>query len=89
MSQPALTKEAVQKALEEFQDPETGRSVVALGQVHDLEVSDSKLVLNLGLTTYSAPLWHQTQTEAADFLRARFPGLSHVSVHLAVHERPG
>ncbi len=88
MPQDELTKEAVEKALDEFKDPELGRSVVALGQVHDLKAENGKIRLTLGLTTFSAPLWKQTQAEAAGLLRSRFRGLSDVTVDLTLHERP-
>jgi ATP-binding protein involved in chromosome partitioning len=88
MSDGKLSREAVEKALEEFRDPETGRGVVTLGQVHHIEIEDNHVALTLGLTTHSAPLWQETQAEAARFLRAEFPGLSDVAVELAVHERP-
>ncbi len=83
-----LTKADVEQALGEFKDPETGRSIVALGQVHDLKVDGDRVSLTLGLTTFSAPLWEETRTALADKLRGRFAQLLDVRVDLAVHERP-
>jgi ATP-binding protein involved in chromosome partitioning len=78
---------AVKQVLSEFPDPETGRSVTQLGQIHRLSLADGRLEVTLGLTSYAAPLWEQTRAELASLLEERFPGLQ-VAVGLAVHERP-
>jgi len=83
-----LNLEAVEKALDDFQDPELGRSVRALRQVHDLAVDDGRVRLTLGLTTYAAPLWKETQAELIGMLRQRFPQATDVAVDLTVHDRP-
>jgi ATP-binding protein involved in chromosome partitioning len=88
MAEEALNRESLQKALESFHDPETGRSIVKLGQVHGLELADHKAVVTLGLTTYSAPLWEQTKSELADHLKSKLPQLSDVTVNVEVHDRP-
>jgi ATP-binding protein involved in chromosome partitioning len=80
------TEAAVQKALSEFKDPETGRGITQLGQVHGLRLDGERLSVTLGLCTWSAPIWEQTRSELAEHLHARFPGLS-VTVELAVHQR--
>ncbi len=48
--------------LDEFKDPELGRSVVKLGQVRELHVADGRVAVTLGLTTFSAPLWEDACT---------------------------
>ncbi len=70
----------------EFTDPETGRSITQLEQVHGLRLDGRRLSVTLGLTTWSAPVWEQTRAELAELLRRRFPGLE-VTVELAVHQR--
>ena len=80
------SESAVRAALAEFQDPETGRSITQLEQVHGLQLDDRRLSVTLGLTTWSAPLWQQTRAELVEHLRKRFPGLD-VAVELAVHHR--
>ena len=80
------TEAAVRAALAEFKDPETGRSITQLEQVHGLQLDGQRLSVTLGLTTWSAPLWEQTRAELAEHLRQRFPGLD-VTVELAVHQR--
>ncbi|HVX59323.1 MAG TPA: Mrp/NBP35 family ATP-binding protein [Pirellulales bacterium] len=87
MSASEINEAAVRAALAEFKDPETGRSVTQLDQVHDVKLADGRLSLTLGLTTHSAPLWKETQAECAELLRRKFPALSEVTVSLAVHER--
>jgi ATP-binding protein involved in chromosome partitioning len=80
-------EKSVRDVLAGFQDPETGRSITKLDQVHRLALGGEKISVTLGLTTWSAPLKEATRTELADLLRQRFPG-PEVRVELAVHERP-
>ncbi|MEN6452329.1 MAG: Mrp/NBP35 family ATP-binding protein [Thermoguttaceae bacterium] len=77
---------AVRAALNEFKDPETGRSVVQLEQIHGLKLDDRGLRVTLGLTTWSAPLWNETRDELLAHLRTRFPGLP-IDVELTSHDR--
>jgi ATP-binding protein involved in chromosome partitioning len=86
MSNNQPTESAVRAALAEFKDPETGRGVVQLEQVHALRLEGQRLDVTLGLTTWSAPIWEQTRTELTDLLRAKFSGLE-VAVEIAVHHR--
>ena len=76
----------VRTALAEFKDPETGRSVMQLEQIHGMRLDDQHLAVTLGLTTWSAPLWEQIRAELAEYLSQRFPSLE-VTVELAVHQR--
>jgi ATP-binding protein involved in chromosome partitioning len=86
MSDNQPTEAAVRAALAEFKDPETGRSITQLQQVHGLKLAGQRLAVTLGLTTWSAPVWEATRAELAEALRQRFPGLD-VAVELAVHQR--
>jgi len=83
-----LSEAAVQAALAEFKDPETGRSVVEMKQIHDLRLADGSLSVTLALTTHSSPLWKETQAELTQLLRSRFAELKDVQVQLSVHQRP-
>jgi ATP-binding protein involved in chromosome partitioning len=83
-----VTQAQVEQVLDEFQDPETGRSIVKMGQVGDLKLDGDKLSLRLALTTYCAPLWEETRAALAEQLRKHSPRLSEVDVALEVHERP-
>ena len=86
MPEEKITEAAVRAALAKFQDPETGRSVVQLEQIHGLRLEGGRLTITLGLTTWSAPLWEATRAELAQQLSRQFPGLQ-VAVELAVHQR--
>jgi ATP-binding protein involved in chromosome partitioning len=86
MTNQPVTEPIIREALAQFKDPETGRSVVQLGQIHQLELSGENLVVTLGLTTWSAMLWEETRSELDSLLKKQFPDLK-VTVKLAVHER--
>src|SRR5437879_2443432 len=77
---PAVTEAAVRKVLDDFRDPETGRSVTQLEQVHDVRLDDGKLAVTLGLTTHSALLWQEIGAELEDLLAAKFSELKEVKV---------
>jgi ATP-binding protein involved in chromosome partitioning len=85
---PRADEAAVRALLSDFKDPETGRSVLQMEQVRDVNLADDRLSLTLALTTHSAPLWKETQTELENLCRSRFPELKEVRVNLAVHNRP-
>ena len=86
MSSDQPTEAAVRAALAEFKDPETGRSITQLEQVHALRLDGGRLSLTLGLTTWAAPIKEQVRAELVEQLGRRFPGLD-VAVELAVHDR--
>ena len=83
-----MNEAAVQAALSEFKDPETGRGIVEMGQVRDVRLAGDQLSLTLALTTHSAPLWKTTRADLIELLQSRFPELKQVEVKLAVHDRP-
>jgi len=87
MTEGPITEVLIRDLLAQFQDPETGRSITQLGQVHQLKLDGDRLSLTLGLTTHSAPLWNDTRAELIELLHTRFPQLQ-ATVDLAVHERP-
>jgi ATP-binding protein involved in chromosome partitioning len=78
----------IRVALSDFLDPETGRSVIDQGQVHDIKIDGGRATLRLDLSTYSAPLWKETQIECAQRIQAKLPALAEVTVNLGVHHRP-
>lgn len=88
MAEGQIDRNAVEAALRDFSDPETGRDVVTMEQVHEIDVDDGRLSLSLALSTHSAPLWEETRASAAAFLREKFPSLSDVTVRLTVLDRP-
>src|SRR5688572_28228345 len=83
----AVTEADVRAVLAEVSDPETGRDVVRMDQVREVKLAGDRLLVMLGLTTHSAPLWRETIQGAEQFLRAKFPSLAEVSVQHVVHQR--
>ncbi|NLF69975.1 MAG: Mrp/NBP35 family ATP-binding protein [Candidatus Anammoximicrobium sp.] len=79
---------AVQAALAEVKDPESGRSLTKLDQVKNVQVQDGKLSLELSLTTWSAPLWRDVLESVQEKLRATFPQLASLDIRQSVQERP-
>lgn len=88
MSEAPLTKQTILQALDGFPDPETGRSIAKLEQVHRLELEADKVSITLGLTSYSAPLWEETRIELVKYLRQKLPALAEVQVRVEPHDRP-
>jgi len=88
MSDSSLSPAAVNAALADFPDPETGRGVVQMEQVRDVRIDGGSLKVTLGLTTHSALLKEDVRSEAAALLRARFPQASEVIVEIVNHDRP-
>lgn len=87
MSTP-LDVAALESAIGDFPDPETGRPVRQMGQVRDLQVAGNEASLSLALTTHSAPIAAEIQAALAAQIQSRLPALSKVTVNLATHERP-
>lgn len=79
---------ALQNAIGDFPDPETGRSLASLSQIRDLKVDGDSASLTLALTTHSAPIWNETRDTLIERIKSRLPQLREVQVKLAVHERP-
>lgn len=88
MQNGAIDVANVRTALDKFKDPETGRSVVVMDQVRDIQVEGDRIQVQLGLTTHSAPLWNQTLEDAKRYLVNAFPGASEVIVERVSHDRP-
>ena len=78
----------IQDVLQEFKDPELGRSVVALGQIKNIELKDKNLSLTLELTSHSAPLWNETRDALVSSLKNRVPDLQEINVTVTEHSRP-
>jgi len=88
MANNMINKDTVEKVLSTFLDPESGRNIVQLEQVHDLRIDANRLKVMLGLTTFSAPLWNDVQLELVNHLKKQLPQLEEVEVDLTLHERP-
>ena len=88
MSAGPVSVAALEEAIGDFPDPETGRPVRQQGQVRDLSAGGSRASLTLALTTHSAPIAAETRDSLAAQIKARMPQLAEVTVNLATHERP-
>ena len=86
MSSTTPSESTIREVLSQFKDPETGRSITQLGQIHQLKCEGDRLDITLGLTTWSAPLWEETRAELAALLIQHFPELK-ANISLAIHER--
>jgi ATP-binding protein involved in chromosome partitioning len=84
----AIDRAAVDAVLAAFPDPETGRDVKTLGQVRDVAIRGQQVIVTLGLTTWSAPVWAEARQELIDRLRAALPGEAEVAVEVVEHRRP-
>ena len=83
-----IDEAAVRAAVADFKDPETGRGVVEMEQIRDIEIGASRLSLTLELTTHSAPLQSEVRAALVELLQGTFDDLDEVDVALAVHQRP-
>ena len=78
----------VKAALEALKDPETGRGVLEMDQVHDVQAQQGRIHVTLGLTTHSAPLWPELRDAAIARLQAAFPDVAAIDVDIEKHVRP-
>ena len=88
MAAAKVDESAVRTALQDFLDPETGGSVVELGQLSAVRVEGDSVFLTLALSSHSAILRDRTAKELTERVRSRVPGVQNVAVELAVLERP-
>jgi ATP-binding protein involved in chromosome partitioning len=84
----SLDRAAVETALAPLLDPESGRSVVSMDQLHDIGVDGAKVSVTLGLTTWSAPLWEEVRVEALRLLNEKLPVGTEVQLRIVEHLRP-
>lgn len=83
-----LDRARVEQAIGDFPDPETGRSVLATGQILAVDVAGERVSVTLGLTTHSAPLWNETCGRLRDQLATRLPSAGQITVQRGPFERP-
>ena len=88
MSETELQRDDVEAVLAEFKDPETGRSITQLEQIHKLQIDGDRIAITLGLTSHSAPIWEKTRSDLEALLRDRLPGVAAVEIEIHEHQRP-
>ncbi len=87
MADGPLDNARIQAALTDFSDPETGRSALQQGQIHDIQVSGNQLTLTLALTTWAAPIANEVLDALLRQLQSQFPQLTAIHINRAVHQR--
>ncbi|MEX0610891.1 MAG: Mrp/NBP35 family ATP-binding protein [Pirellulales bacterium] len=87
MAAGSITRDTVQAILADFPDPETGRGMGPMEQIHDISITGRRVEVTLGLTTWAGPLWDDIRKEAGSLLRNKFPADTEVNVRIARHER--
>src|SRR5262245_273930 len=81
-------RSTVETALAGLLDPETGRPLAQLDQLHDIDVDGSRVSVMLGLTTWSAPLWEEVRGECTQLLEKKLPSGTDIRVRVVEHHRP-
>jgi ATP-binding protein involved in chromosome partitioning len=84
----AIDSAKIDSVLADFPDPETGRGLKTMGQVREVDVRGGAVVVTVGLTTHSAPLWADTRQSLIDKLRTAVPQAERVEVEIVEHRRP-
>ncbi len=88
MASGPITPETVEAALAELPDPETGRPVTRMEQIHDIVIAGHRVDVRLGLTTWAGPLWEDVRTDAESLLRRNLSRDAEINVHIVEHVRP-
>lgn len=87
MSNPLPSREEILKVLDQFLDPELGRSIVALDQVQDVSLEENRIAISVGLTSFSAPLWPDFVEELKALLKQRFNSAFDVNIKITEYPR--
>src|SRR6476661_6413143 len=88
MADAPITSATIESALADLPDPETGRDLARMDQIHDVAVKGNRVEVTLGLTTWSGLLWDETRQEAERLLMEKLPAGTDVHVRIAEHTRP-
>ncbi len=82
-----ISREAVMAALSKVEEPELHRDLVSLNMVHNLEIQDSTVKLDLVLTTPACPLKDKLEADARQAVLS-VPGVKSVEIKLNAVVRP-
>jgi ATP-binding protein involved in chromosome partitioning len=77
---PALTEENILKALQNVQDPDLRRDIVALGFVRDLTIKGKDVSFILQLTTPACPVRDQFKAESERHIRQQIPEVGNIDI---------
>ena len=78
---------AVEQAVADFKDPETGRSALQLEQIRDIQVTGDQLTLTLALTSWAAPIQGDVHRDLEELLGASFPEFRSITVTRTLLDR--
>ena len=87
MTEGPIDVSAVQNALADFPDPETGRSIAQMGQLEDVQVNGRQVTVCLGLTSWAAAVFDETMAALKQRLQEALPSDAEVSVERREHHR--
>ncbi len=87
MSNDQLRIEDVNEVLEQVKDPETGRSITRTKQLYDFQVTDDALLIQIGLTSHSAPIHQRFRDNVISLVHDHFPNLKSIEVEIHEHQR--
>ncbi len=76
-----VTRETVLEALRQVKDPEINKSLVDLGMIRDVEISDSAVKVTVALTMAGCPLKSRIKDDVSKAVQS-VEGVSHVEVVL-------
>ncbi|MDG2221266.1 MAG: Mrp/NBP35 family ATP-binding protein [Rubripirellula sp.] len=79
--------ETIEKIVGEYPDPETGRALRSMGQVKEVSVDGSTVIVTIALTTHSMPIREDVAEAIESRIVAAVPG-SQVQLKFVTHERP-
>lgn len=82
-----LTVDSVRAAITSHPDPETGRPIGKMDQIHDIVVDGNAVAITLGLTSHSAPIADEVVDALRSKIVAAMPGTD-VTVNVVDHVRP-
>jgi len=88
MAEAFADRAAVDAALAQCIEPETGSDIVSNRQVREVLDDNGALRVQVALTSHDAPLWADKRAEIEQLLRENMPGVKDVEVEIVEHDRP-
>jgi ATP-binding protein involved in chromosome partitioning len=77
----SLSREDIESALREVNDPELGKDLVSLEMIKDIVVVDSKVTFTIELTTPACPLRSKIEADARSAVES-LPGVTEVEINM-------
>ncbi len=83
----SLSEQTVRTAIADHPDPETGRPIDSMGQIHKIEIDGDRATVTLGLSSHSAPIAEEVTAALESKITAAAPG-SQIVFDVVDHPRP-